>query len=72
MCNFESAIEPRNQSAIDASPAHECIEHCFHLLQCMSPEVAHNGHGAMSDLSPLCEQERTSADHFEPIGSCPN
>jgi hypothetical protein len=29
----------------------------------MSPVVAQNGHGPMSDLSPLCAPKRTSADH---------
>src|SRR5712671_2955395 len=35
------------------------------LLQCMSPFMALFGHGAMSDLSPLCAPKRTSVDHFE-------
>ena len=30
------------------------------MLQCMSLFVALNGHRRMSDLSPLCAQERTS------------
>ena len=29
------------------------------------------GHGAMSDLSPLCAPKRTSVDHFEFMGSRP-
>ena len=28
----------------------------------MSPFLAQSGHGAMSDLSPLCAQERTFAN----------
>jgi hypothetical protein len=30
------------------------------FVQCMSPFLALFGHGAMSDLSPLCAQDRTS------------
>ena len=41
------------------------------LLQCMSPFMALFGHGAMSDLSPLCAPKRTSVDHSEFIGSRP-
>jgi hypothetical protein len=37
------------------------------LLRRTSPFVALFGHGAMSDLSPLCEQKRTSANHFETV-----
>jgi hypothetical protein len=38
--------------------ADEVIEQA-ELLRCMSLLMAHFGHGAMSDLSPLCEQKRT-------------
>jgi hypothetical protein len=37
----------------------------------MSPFVALFGHGAMSDLSPLCAPKRTSTDHSEFMGSRP-
>jgi len=30
------------------------------------------GHGAMSDLSPLCAPKRTSADHSKFMGSRPS
>jgi hypothetical protein len=30
------------------------------MLRRMSPLVAQNGHGTMSDLSPLCAPKRTS------------
>jgi hypothetical protein len=30
------------------------------LLRCMSPFLALFGHGAMSELNPLCDQQRTS------------
>ena len=34
-------------------------------------KMAQSRHGAMSDLSPLCEQKRTSANHFEITGLYP-
>src|SRR5713101_9493697 len=34
--------------------------------------MAQNGHGAISDLSPLCAPKRTPADHSEFMGSRPS
>src|SRR5229473_7614740 len=36
------------------------------------PVLAQNGHGAISDLSPLCAPKRTPADHSEFMGSRPS
>src|SRR5260221_14748255 len=40
--------------------ADETLKKGRNLLRCMSPEVAKNGQGAMSDLSPQCASKRTS------------
>jgi hypothetical protein len=38
------------------------------LLRCMSPFMALFGHGAMSDLSPLCASKRTICARSEYFG----
>jgi hypothetical protein len=49
---------------------HQEFKHVI-LLRCMSQLLALFGHGAMSDLSPLCAPKRTFANAFGFMGSRP-